>query len=1784
MHFIRRLLLRLGGRCSFASKSNPVGHVHFRWSAFQSLFLSALFLSASFFGGSVSWGKLGIDFQMALGNPTEATTDPLSRTNYLLARSQYALSFNDSTHQANWACWSYSTSDIGADVARTDAFAADTDLPIGYLRISSDTFGGDWDRGHVCPSEDRVFSIDDNKMTFRMSNMMPQASANNRGPWSNFEAYCRSMASDGSEVLIMAGPSEFTGATISNGMAIPGSVWKIAVKVPNAASTATAASRVSTSCRVIAIIIPNTSTGLGAWTDYICTVEDVERVTGFNFFTAVEASTAVYLKNVQDTGTGPNSPTVVTAFSPASGTPGTTVTIQGYNFGVSPSVSINGVPATVLSSSGTVITATVNNTSAGVGPVSVAGPGGTDTSYADFTVFSGTEPGLSLSTFTLNGFSSTEGKPGASKSYTVSGSNLTGAVTVTAPANFEISLDNNTFGGAVTLNPSGGTLSSIPVYVRIKSAATMGSVSGTITHVGGGATNQSLTVGGTVASGAPSVTLSASSLSGFFSLQGKVSASRSYLVSGVNLSNAISVAASSTNYEVSLNNSSFSRTLSLSPSNEALSGVPIYVRLSTNAPPGTNSGTISHSGAGITPASVSLLGSVNSNNYLLAWNFNGTNSPASMAPSSKDPLLDGVLDLGRGPGASVSSATNSFRTQDFGNDGISVTNTDYFQFSLSATNGKLLSLSQITARLNGTGSFATNNNFAGASNQFAFSTNGTQFSLIGSPSIVTAAPSSGSDIAVDLSGVSALQNLNASTTVTFRFYASGQTTTGGWGFFSGTSSTVGLAVDGTITQAPPSITSSLSASGTARAAFNYLITADNNPVLFSATGLPDGLILDTASGLISGAPLVGGVFPVSISASNEGGQVTATLTLTVVDPVINISKASLSNFSSLTGSPGSSQTYTVSGTNLTGSISVVPPTGYEISTNNSAFVSSLTLSPVSGSIASQTIYVRLNAAAPLGANNGTVIHSGGGALTQNLSVSGTVYQPTLSPSVASISGLNTVSGTVSASKNYSLSGSNLTGAITLVASNNFEISTDNITFSTSLMLLPAGGSLNAVPIYVRVGVFAPVGTLSGSIVQSGGGAADQTVNVSASVTAPPASLTLSVATLSNLVSVFGSPGTSQSYSLSGYGLTNGVTLTASTNFEVSLNNSTFASSLSFSPAGGSLTNYPVYVRLNASAPLGSVTGSVVHTASGAAATNLTLSGTVNEAPPTITSPLSGSIYTNKTFSYTITATNGTNPINGYGASGLPSWLRFTNGTISGTNNNSLGTNVTFQISATSAKGTSTASYQLRVLTQAEQDAIPLNVVINKYLNSTSSDKVELLVVGDSTGDLPVDMRGMILKDFGNSMADDTGGRCTFKDQPLWASVKAGTLVVLSAGNTATEDLDPSDFVLRVNLGNSSYFTASGGTFDIANTDMILLKTAGTGSDGVAGGIHGLAAGTSSTQYSNYTGKKMRSSKALSSGNGYYSYALNANSQLADFYASNGASTTSTALTFGAGHSTSNTAYITSLRNKDQDGPVITLNGSNPMSVALGGGYTEPGATASDAKDGSRPVSISGSVNPLVAGTYIITYSSTDLSSNTRTVTRTVNVADLTPPSVTLSGTASVQIVVGGTWSDPGAMASDAVDGGVAVVKTGSVNSAVLGTYILTYTAADLAGNVGSVTRTVNVVLNNSNSMTSDSDNNGMADLVEYALGGAATGNSPSILPTPTLVGTNLRISYLARTNDSNLVIRPVVSTNLSDSNGWNTNGVVKIAGVATNNGFERQTWETPMGAGARKFLRLNISR
>ncbi len=206
------------------------------------------------------------------------------------------------------------------------------------------------------------------------------------------------------------------------------------------------------------------------------------------------------------------------------------------------------------------------------------------------------------------------------------------------------------------------------------------------------------------------------------------------------------------------------------------------------------------------------------------------------------------------------------------------------------------------------------------------------------------------------------------------------------------------------------------------------------------------------------------------------------------------------------------------------------------------------------------------------------------------------------------------------------------------------------------------------------------------------------------------------------------------------------------------------------------------------------------------------------------------------------------------------------------------------------------------------NAFSQTVVINKFYNSGKSngtdDAVELLVT-----EKDLNMSGMILKDFSSSMNNDNGGKYLFKDTDLWQKLPAGTLIIIRVTNQST-DTDTSDYVIDVGLKDTLFFQQLGtGTFDLATTELVMIKAAGSDSSGVAGSIHAFGSGAAGTFFNQAPGPKLRS--AGTTGSGKFAFAKNSNSLLTDFNGTD--ADTSSTLILGQPNNQTNAVFINQLR-------------------------------------------------------------------------------------------------------------------------------------------------------------------------------------------------------------------------------------------------------------------------------
>jgi len=236
---------------------------------------------------------------LILGNPSGATPDVANENNYLMPKPQYTLSYNRSKATANWVGWRLDTSWIGS-TPRQDDYRPDPALPVGWYQVQDfDYSGSGYDRGHMCPSGDRTNSIPNNSATFLMTNFVPQLSANNQGPWEDLESYCRIVASQGNELYIFDGPYGNQGTIASGHVVVPQYTWKVVLVLPNGSNDL---QRIGKNTRVFGIIVPNFApvNMQAPWRNFRVTVDQVEMLTGYDFFNLVPKNTQELIERRRD--------------------------------------------------------------------------------------------------------------------------------------------------------------------------------------------------------------------------------------------------------------------------------------------------------------------------------------------------------------------------------------------------------------------------------------------------------------------------------------------------------------------------------------------------------------------------------------------------------------------------------------------------------------------------------------------------------------------------------------------------------------------------------------------------------------------------------------------------------------------------------------------------------------------------------------------------------------------------------------------------------------------------------------------------------------------------------------------------------------------------------------------------------------------------------------------------------------------------------------------------------------------------------------------------------------------------------------------------------------------------------------------------------------------------------------------------------------------------------------------------------------------------------------------
>ena len=215
------------------------------------------------------------------GNEGLEIPAPLKNSGELiLKRTGYVVSYNAETKLPNWVAWHLTAERCTGNAKRQQKeFHEDEDVPTPRA-TDWDYYNSRFDRGHMCPAGDNKWSERAMHESFLFTNICPQNPNLNRGDWNEMENQCRKWAKEYGDVYIVCGPILYKGKhkTIGkNKVVVPEAFFKVVLCMNGTP-------------KAIGFIYKNEA-GNRPKGDYVNSVDEVERITGIDFFPSLPDKT-----------------------------------------------------------------------------------------------------------------------------------------------------------------------------------------------------------------------------------------------------------------------------------------------------------------------------------------------------------------------------------------------------------------------------------------------------------------------------------------------------------------------------------------------------------------------------------------------------------------------------------------------------------------------------------------------------------------------------------------------------------------------------------------------------------------------------------------------------------------------------------------------------------------------------------------------------------------------------------------------------------------------------------------------------------------------------------------------------------------------------------------------------------------------------------------------------------------------------------------------------------------------------------------------------------------------------------------------------------------------------------------------------------------------------------------------------------------------------------------------------------------------------------------------------
>lgn len=208
-----------------------------------------------------------------------------------LERAGYILCYNPATRLPVWVAWHLTAAHTDGAYSRKGLkFAEDEAVPMPRA-TNMDYVNSGYDRGHICPSGDNRWSREAQVQSFLYTNCCPQLHNLNTGDWRELEEKCRVWARQYGEIYIVSGPLLFNKRhkTIGkNRVVVPEAFFKVVLCLQGTP-------------KAIGFIYRNEANNK-RMSSYVNTVDDVERLTGLDFFSALPDNVEQKVEATADLG------------------------------------------------------------------------------------------------------------------------------------------------------------------------------------------------------------------------------------------------------------------------------------------------------------------------------------------------------------------------------------------------------------------------------------------------------------------------------------------------------------------------------------------------------------------------------------------------------------------------------------------------------------------------------------------------------------------------------------------------------------------------------------------------------------------------------------------------------------------------------------------------------------------------------------------------------------------------------------------------------------------------------------------------------------------------------------------------------------------------------------------------------------------------------------------------------------------------------------------------------------------------------------------------------------------------------------------------------------------------------------------------------------------------------------------------------------------------------------------------------------------------------------------